>query len=119
VAKHGIFPGEQHPLVRFFHDQIEPVEVERFADEFAGAQFHGLDRDVDVAVAGDHDHFNVGDRFPDSDQQVEIGDIGQPQIHDDNVEPVTANHGHGLGTVPSGEDLTAAAGQFLLQEPSD
>ena len=99
VAKHGIFPGEQHPLVRFFDDQIEPVEIERFADEFAGAQFHGLYRDVDIAVAGDHDHFDVGDRFPDSDQQVKVGDIRQPQVHDDDVEPVAADHGHGLGAV--------------------
>jgi hypothetical protein len=119
VAEHGVFPRQLDPLVRLFHHQIKPIEIEGLADEITGPELHGLYGDIDIAMASDHDHFNMRDRLPDSDQQVEVRDIRQPNIHDDDVKPVGADQGHGLSTVGGGVDFATTVGQFLLQQSAD
>ena len=61
----------------------------------------------------------MGNRFPDADQEVQVRDIRQPQIHDHHIEPVVARHGHGLAAVGGSEDVALVVGQFFLQQPSD
>jgi hypothetical protein len=51
-------------LERALGDQDQPVGLERLLDEVVGAALDGRDGGLDVAVAGDHHHRQVGMHRP-------------------------------------------------------
>jgi hypothetical protein len=115
MAEYPVFTGQQHPLMGLLHHQVELLKVERLADEITGAKLHGLDRAVDIAMTGNHHHFDMEHRLLDFDQEIEIMHIRQSQVHDNHIEPVVADHLHGRGGICRGQHIPRVALQFLLQ----
>ena len=96
--------------MRFLDNQVEAIEIERLANEVTGPEFHRFHGNIDITMAGDHDHLDVGNGFANLDQQFQIRNIGQPQVHDDDIKPVAAHHGQGLSPIGGGEDFPPVAG---------
>ena len=59
------------------------VVIEGLFQEIDGADLHRFDRERNVAVAGDHDHRNIGVEFLDAAQQIDAGDIRHAHVGDD------------------------------------
>ena len=58
-------------LQRALDHQQQPVGLERLLQEVVGAALDGADRRLDVAVAGDHDHRQVGVQLLDQVEQLQ------------------------------------------------
>ncbi len=61
------------------------LEGERLLDEVLGAHAHRLDRGLDGAVAGDHDHRHLGIEGADAGQGLEPVHLRQPHVEQQQV----------------------------------
>ena len=79
------------------HEQ-QPVGLERLLDVVVGAALDGGDRGLDVAVAGDDDHRQVGVRLLDDVEHLQAVEAAalQPDVEDDELRPALLDRLQGL-----------------------
>ena len=85
----GLRIPERAPEAAFLQRLLERRDqlrhLEGLGEVAEGRAVHGLDGRGDRAVAGDEDDLRVGARRADGAQEVEPGDVGQPDIDDGGV----------------------------------
>ena len=77
---------------RAAHEDHELVELERLGQVVIRAVADRLDRRIDRAVRGHHDHLGLGLRGADRVEQREAIELGHAQIGDDDID-VAGGHG--------------------------
>ena len=94
--------------------QDQPVGLERLFDEVIGAALDRRDRGLDVAVAGDHHHGNVGVILLDLLEQLQAVELGalQPDVEEHQMRAAVGNLGQRRIAVARGPGLEA----FVFQD---
>ena len=97
------FALEARGLQRPRRHQDQPVRLERLFDEVIGAALDRRDRGLDVAVAGDHHHGNVGVILLDLLEQLQAVELGalQPDVEEHQIRAA-------VGNLASAESLSRA-----------
>ena len=75
-------------LERGFDGLYQPLAVEGLDQKVVGPAAHGLDRHVDRAVGGDHDHGSLQAAFLDEVEDFSAAHIGQAHVEQDQVRLV-------------------------------
>ena len=75
-------------LERGFDGLYQPLAVEGLDQKVVGPAAHGLDRHVDRAVGGDHDHGSLQAAFLDEVEDFGAAHIGQAHVEQDQVRLV-------------------------------
>ncbi|AEK62079.1 hypothetical protein CFU_2252 [Collimonas fungivorans Ter331] len=91
----------------------QPLGGERLFDEVVGAGAHGVDRHADVAMAGHHNHRQVGIQRHDLGQQFQAGTSRQPHVGDNHAGKTRAQPGLRLFHAIAGMDGKPAQFQRL------
>ena len=100
----------QHPLgQRLLHRDHQMLWSERLGHEVVGSQAHRLDRVLDGAVRGHHDHLNLRVQLLDLRQQFHAVHARHLQIGDHQVRLFLLNGLHGLFAVGRHPNLVSLA----------
>ena len=94
--------------------QDQPVGLERLFDEVIGAALDRRDRGLDVAVAGDHHHGNVGVILLDLLEQLQAVELGalQPDVEKHQMRAAVGDLGQRRIAVARGPGTEA----FVVQD---
>ena len=65
---------------------MQGIEIERFCEIFKDTYAQGLSRGFQVGIAGHQQNGNIGIQFDDTPGQCETRNIGQPDIHQGNID---------------------------------
>ena len=101
--------GEVAGAQRLLDDDADLVLVEGLGDVVEGARLERLDRVVDGAVRGEHDHRPRGIVAERGAEQIHPVDLGHAQIGDHQVDVVLLEEGERRLAVLRGVDLVAVA----------
>ena len=85
LAQVAVLPLEPGVVEGAARDEQGLLERERLLDEVVGAELGRLDRGLDGAVAGDHDHRGLRAHALDLGQGLEAVDAGHPDVEEDEV----------------------------------
>ncbi len=85
-------------------DKNEAVDLERFLDEVVGALLDGRDRGLDIAVAGNHDHRQIGMLRLDAGKHLQAIEAAplQPDVQEDQIGAARRNRCRRVVAVASG-----------------
>ena len=78
--------------------------VHRRGEKVGSVELEALDGQIQVAVPGQHDHFNVAVRFLDDFQQINAGAAGHFDIGKDDVRAFFREPGQSLIHTGGGDD---------------
>ena len=95
-------------------------ERQRLLDEVEGAEARRLDRGLDRAVAGHHDHRTaIGGAGRPLAQQRDAVDVGHPDVEQHEVGHLAGARGARLRGVGGDVDVVAFLGEDLLEQAAD
>ncbi len=97
-AQAAVLPAQGGRLQGALHDQQQAVGLERLLQEVIGAALDGADGGLDVAVAGDHDHRQVGIELLDHVEQLQA-------VHAAALHPDVQDEQRGLARADAGQGL--------------
>ncbi len=112
-AQLAVLQHQVAPLLGAPHGVEQAFGGEGFFDEVVGAAAHRRHRHVDVAVAGDDDHRQLGVERGGVGQQLQAGAAGQAHVGDDDAGEVGAQQGQRLLGAGAGTHREAAQLQRL------
>ena len=84
-AQAAVLGGQREFLGRLVQLRHQHAGIQRLFDEAERAVFHGLDGDGDAAMAADDDDLRLGAHRAQLPQQIQSLDVGQHQVHQDDV----------------------------------
>ncbi|HEX3904644.1 MAG TPA: hypothetical protein VH853_17540 [Polyangia bacterium] len=101
------------------HHTDELVGRDRLDEIPKGSVFDGVNRAVEIGLAGQEDEGDIQILLADRPQQSPSVDIGHSEIADDGIEGTRLHDFYGLASAARNDDLESLSRKNPLGRPSD